>query len=664
MEQIQIKVNENYINNIKYLERKHKDLYEKIRLFEQALELNLIEERYILEYKNFYFDVYDNLNNLWVYNTDSEKYSEEFIESINFDAKTNSFKTFYDYKYDENIFTYTKEASILSDSIIGNAPVIHYINKNLPKIETLNKIYNYIIFGVILGLHIPKIHKKLNCKIYHIIEESLELFRLSLFVVDYSEIANFSEINFYIANSEEEFYGRIGKAYHQTLIFNHYIKFTIFSKNNQKYIDVIQDILVMQSHYLYAYPRELMSLNRTYNYLNQEFNFINISQVNNLNNIQDIPILILGAGPSLNKEIDFLKRNQKRFIIVAVYSIMEYLEKNNIVPDIITQYDEGDDYVMHSLRQVKDLDFFSNTIFLFSSHVVQRLMNSFNKKNIFIFQAIFEAKKGFGILTSPSIGEISYALTILLGFKKIYLLGIDLSFDPDTNNSHYDANYNGKYSINDINNINKKENNYSFRESVIKVKGNLISEVYTIPIFKVSIKHFNIFTNKYKNIENLNIYNLSNGAYLDEIKPLNSIDFNTKENKLLSKNNVHSKLQELLCSISSNINLEIDILINRKKIEDALIIKQKVFYFSKIKNPNIYSFKNELLDLYGEVFKKYNCNDLQQILKNYFHNTAHYVFYFFNLERITNPKRHIKQIQKIFSNQINKIIDEYIRTIN
>ena len=44
----------------------------------------------------------------------------------------------------------------------------------------------FIFMGTLLGRHIPKIANKINASSYLILERNLEIFRLSLFTVDYT----------------------------------------------------------------------------------------------------------------------------------------------------------------------------------------------------------------------------------------------------------------------------------------------------------------------------------------------------------------------------------------------------------------------------------------------------------------------------------------------
>jgi hypothetical protein len=369
---------------------------------------------------------------------------------------------------------------------------------------------------------------------------------------------------------------------------------------------------------------------------------------------------MLAAGPSLKNNIDFIRVNRDKFIIVSIYSLLPFLEENDIVPDIVAQYDEADEVVMETIKRINNLDFFEKTIFLFASHLDSKLMYTFVKSNIYVFQGLFEAKKDFSTLTSPSIGEITYALINILGFRNLYLLGLDMALDPKTNQTHYEKNYTGNFNVN---NSEVLENSFSFRNSFIKIRGNFIDEINTLPLFKISIDHINLFTKRYKCLHNSEIYNLSNGAYFEDIKPLKIKEIDTTNFKEIDKKALHKEFKSFFDSISENSFNDEDTELIKQKIEDAMKLKIKIKNFKLVKNSSIENFKNSIHLLHEELCKSYSCNDLQRILSNYFNNNIHYIFHLLNIQNISNPKKHIKELQKLFYLQLNKIVEEYIKII-
>lgn len=664
IEDIQTRAITIYNNNMKFLEETENNLFEKLKLFETGLEIGQIKERYILEYKSTYFDVYDTRTEEFMYKKDSNLYSEEITKNISFESKVNSFRTFYGIKYEDEIANKSKLLSMLSNSAFGNAPIIDYVNRNLPKKEELKDIFIYFIFGTGLGLHIPFIHKKIKARLYFIIEPSLELFRLSLFVTDYSELSKNTKLFFSISDNEKEFRLTFDNLYFRTHAYSHYIKFFPFIKNFEMYINIIQNRLVTQGHILYAYNRELLSLHRTYQYAKDNYYTINISDNQKLKVFKNKKVIILAAGPSLQKEINFVKDNQDKYIIVSILGVMPYLEKNGIIPDIVTQYDEQTVETMRLFDEIKDLNFFSNTLFLFSSHVCLKLIQSVPKERLFIFHALYEAKKGFQSLTAPSIGEITYALIQKLGASDISLLGIDMALDPDTGKSHYDGYDQGNSFIEGEKD--SLSNSFSLKKNIFKIKGNFLKEIDTLPIYKASIDHIDLFTKRYKNYGPTTIYNLSNGAYFEDTIPLSTEKIDTSSFLVINKKILKKELLDNFNLISTNDFSDEDVEYNNEKLNDCIKLREKFdsFYLGK-KYPNTSSFRAVLHDIQVELGNsEYVCSDLQRIILNYCNNNFTYVFYLINLKNIDNPKKHIKQLYKILHTQINRIIHEYMSYID
>lgn len=661
---IEKKVLLTYESNLRYLKEKEKQLFENIMLLEQAFNNKIKNERYLLEYKENYFDIYDNISEAYIYNSDSEKYSEEIVNDFSFKSKENSFKTFYDFKYEDGLTERIDEISILSDPLLNNAPVVDYVNKNLPEKEIMDNVPYLLIFGVGLGLHIPKLHKLVKAKLYMIIEPSLELFRLSLFLVDYENLSKKSKLEFFVSYSENNFYEEFRLFLQKAYLYSHYIKFFYFSKNCDYLFEPIQNILVSQSHNLFAYDRELKSLNRTYTYQKNDYDFLNISKYQKLSVFENKKTLLLAAGPSLMKNIEFVKNNKNKFIIVAIWPILPLLRKNNITPDIVTTYDEETKKVIHIYNELEDTDFLNETIFLFSSHLYKEFVNKIPKKNIYMFNAIYPAKKDFGNIVAPAIGEITYQLLLKLGASHMYLLGLDMALNADTGKSHYDGYYEDKEQMNI--DEDKDLNHFSFRKNKVTVKGNFKNEVDTLSVYHISIKQFNFYTKEAKkNNLDIHIYNLSDGAYLENVEPLDVTVLNDRQIQDLDKSNIFNELKKQFDTISSDSFDEKDIEYNNKKVADALKLKEKLkkYMFSK------YTERNEFLKgidlINGEIYsKEYECNDLKLILSNYFKHNLHYIVYLFLLKSLKNPKRHMKKLLRNLNKQVNKIIDMYILIIN
>lgn len=650
-----------YNENIQYLQKNHPQLFEKISLFDAAIEIKQIQPQYDLHFIDGYFDIINLATNQLVYGKDSFELSTELVNNkVNTIPSKDSFKTFYEYNYENT--DKALEKGLLWDYTTGDAPIINFVNKNLPKEESLNKIQKFIIFGVALGIHIPLIHEKIKSRIYLIVEPNLELFKLSLFVTNYAKLAQESNLILSIAEDESSFKDSLDTFYNDSFIFNHYFKFFQLSDNYSLYIKIIQNRLVSQDFYLYPYNRTFLSLYRTHTHIIDEYKTLDVSKITNLDFTKK-PILFLAAGPSLQKNIDFVKENQDKFTIVAIYATMPLLEKQGIKPDIITQYDEQDYAVLNTLEKVKNIGFFQDTIFIFSSHLNAKLMNSFKKENIYIFQAMFELKEGFGSLTSSSIGELTYGLLLKLGAKDIYMLGLDLALDQETGKSHIDG-HSGADAYTELKDEEDSSlENYSYKKNTIRIKGNFQESVKSTPSFKTSVDSFTFFSKNFKQ-NDVNVYNLSDGAYLYATTPLKIENIDTS--KLEKKDSqIKNLIEKDLIKISDigyskddleNINLKIS---NIKKVKKALDNFFKIKNYSKFKD-----YENNLIvTLETLLFNQNKDNNLKRILANFCQHVIPFVFHLFNVNDEKRNLSFIYEMNKVLNIQLNKLVNTYLISI-
>jgi hypothetical protein len=158
----QIAVN-TYSKNLEFLEKHSPVLHKKLIVLENGLNEGLIPSRFELEYKeNKYFDILNVEDNSLFYGRDSFEYSKEITKNINLDVTVNSFKTFYEYHYEDGVVDKVKDASIFSSAVFGNAPIADYVNNNVPSQKVFKQMFCYMVFGVGLGLHLPLIQKNVG----------------------------------------------------------------------------------------------------------------------------------------------------------------------------------------------------------------------------------------------------------------------------------------------------------------------------------------------------------------------------------------------------------------------------------------------------------------------------------------------------------------------
>ena len=264
-----------------------------------------------------------------------------------------------------------------------------------------------------------------------------------------------------------------------------------------------------------------------------------------------------------------------------------------------------------------------------------------------------------GFIEAFSVGEVSYALTLLWDVHELYLLGLDLALDADTKQTHAE----GHESAKDQNNlVDIQENDsVSLRESELYVKGNFIDKVPTTPLFDMSRIMVDTFTKRYKQ-EYQKVYNLNNGAYFINTvaKKSDGIDL-SKTNKV--KNAKLTAEIEEFCNTHASASMDKDEKeALHKRVKDALNKKELIVNFANQKSPSIGQFQSSFNNTAGQliVTSSEKFNELAQIYIIYLENIGGYIGDFFNTSNINNPKRNIKHFQKIIATQFLKIVDKYL----
>jgi len=649
-----------YQENILYLQEKHYDVFEKITALESAIEHGHYQERYELQYKeDGYFDVRERDNEKWLYGKSSIEHAKLAAQSIDYTKEGNLFETFYDVVIEDEDAASYDDAPITHTPYSASARIINYHNKYAQKQQTtMKKIYKFIFFGTGLGLHISEIHKKIKSHVYFITEDDLELFRLSLFVTNYKALTDEGAILYLsIFDDQEEFEEKSNNFLKEMFIYNHYLKFFhILSSNNTRIKD-FQKVILSLGYLVFNYAALTSGILRPLEHIKNHYKILNVSKPFNSSFVSTKPFLVLGAGPSFQQNITWIKENQHKFIIVAVSALLSALEEHDIKPHIITHVHGFDDALPH-VQKVKDITFFDTTIEMFSTFTTASFLSYFQKENIYLFQGTSEFKKGFSAFSASNIGALTYGLLLRLGVDKLYLLGLDFAIDEKTGATHtasheYTKQLNIKKTSYDV------EDDISYNNSVILTKGNFKEKVKTSLMLDSFKKQADLMTKLYKR-KSTKIYNLSDGAHLQETTALQPSE--VKIDELMDFTKTYHTLKEIYEKNSEN----------RLTKEDIEALKAKLIYIKKLKtilqeySQRKYStmdiFHYNLLGLFQDILAEdfdEDARELNDVISMYLQYISGFIFDIINTKELKNEKHHIKALNKIIIFEINKLITHY-----
>lgn len=149
-----------------------------------------------------------------------------------------------------------------------------------------------------------------------------------------------------------------------------------------------------------------------------------ISDFLNKFSLENKPIVIVAAGPSLEKDIKTIFEKRDKILVFAVGRALDILMKNNIVPDMITIIDP----VKIVYNQIKDYEDLDIPLCFLSTASRWAVENYKGPKYIFFNKEYEFNKDNIIINTGKSVAVATLDIAIKSKTKNIILCGQDLAF--------------------------------------------------------------------------------------------------------------------------------------------------------------------------------------------------------------------------------------------
>ncbi len=663
MKTIEQQATQTYLDNIAYLQKVHPSLHQQILALETSMDKGYYQAKYDLEYKNNYFDIIELSTKNYLYGSNSNDNAKMAAKSINFKKNENVLETFFSRSFSDKELEYYQSQNVETSAYHGLAPIMDYANKHAAKNSTTMKnIKKFVFLGTGLGFHIEAIHKKIGAKAYLIIEDDLELFRLSLFTLNYNNLAQESNLYFWVFD-DPLFHQIVANFLSDSFVDNHYIKFFHLLSHPDIKFKTIQSIIASQEHLTFSYTALMNQYIKPLEHIHNGRAFLNIQNHWSKNVFSDKPVLLIAAGPSLKKNIAWLKEHHEKFIIVAVSAALVLLEKEGVTPDIITHID-GFEVSLAHFDKLTSKTFLHNTLTLFSASVLEEHIERVNENNIYFYQNLAQYKKNFGSIVGPCVGSHTLGLLLRFGVSKLYLLGLDLALDQETGRTHTQEHLQSKRL--DLSKHNEVEDTFTFASSTISVKGNFSKQVMTTSSFNMSIDTINQFIDKEKNTSQT-IYNLNSGAYFNQTSSLhvNSIELNSWNT--LDKKSLQDSLKQLFNSYAQKGLTQEEHHEIENKLRHAQKMKELIAtYQAKSITSNIDEYKLRFINFIDSLLamqdgKRHN---LSIVYLYYLNNIVTYLFDILNTKELKNHKHHIKKVNKMLTSVVGEIEDIYKKNLS
>lgn len=328
------------------------------------------------------------------------------------------------------------------------------------------------------------------------------------------------------------------------------------------------------------------------------------------NAYKDIPAIIVSAGPSLDKNIQMLKKAKNKALIFAVDATAKKIMNIDIIPDGISTIERPD--VMFDIFY-KEMNISDQTVFIGPPVVSKDILDKFANKIITGRQGeiiVKSATEFFGydsIEIGMSCSHIPFGFAKYIGANPIIFIGQDLSFSPDGKTHFGDVE---KYVANNANKNNERW-----------VTGNNGEKLWTNSAYYSFLLWFE---NQIANTNGTTFINATEGGA--RIKGTEVMSLSDAIDKYCNKEIQH--LSEYYKKKESENRLSINEIKDRtneyfdKLISDSgnlrefiSIEREKLFSEVSINKLNFESFYSEIIGIYKEISK----NDiLRFILQPYY----------------------------------------------
>lgn len=568
-----------------------------------------------------------------------------------------------------------------------------------------NDIYNskismHIVYGIGLG-HLFKEFCERSKGVVFLYEPNLEILRVTLELVDFSK--ELSQPNVLVFSDIQTFKDNFTASYK----YKNEVTITSLESYRNNFGKELDDTLKQMQMIMGTCITD-------YNTVKKEgFNSISMTLDNLIYTLEETPLnefkdiykgktaLIVSAGPSLDSNIETIKKNRDKVIIFCVGTAFKALMNNGIKPDFLNIIEIND-----VSGQVKDFDLSDINLILepYTNTSIHKLKV---KKKLLFASSTAHANIYWSNLAdvdiSPYIarGTVSYDAAYsakIMGFKKIILVGQDLVYldnkcysdesaysnlifeiNPQTGNPEFKIKNQEKFIKsflpNDKNSylykwitenpeIYTEQRIQSLNETLCFVKGISGETLPTQAGYSTFIEHFREFAYLNKDLELINTSMI--GAQIDGFKnmPLETalVTESTIEKLELSESYKYDK-KKILENLEKDQKTLKDILQEFSKTEKNMYKFEREVKKAKTVTLDANKYFKNLLGLYDKItIQYYNSNPLFQILSFNEHIEVDYALRAteeVTIERIqivySFLKPYFQEIQKKASNIIEKI---------
>jgi len=242
---------------------------------------------------------------------------------------------------------------------------------------------------------------------------------------------------------------------------------------------------------------------------------------NKLNKFDRFPIYVVGNGPSLDESLNFIKETKEHAIVIASGTALHTLLKHDIVPDFHTLVERPKstyDNLLKSLpkQTYKKLNLLTLNLIYPDVVPLYNWVGMAGKGidaggDLLNFTLLNEKSKSLAYLLfcNPMVSNTSLSYAVHLGFKQIYLFGVDNGYAPDGRHHAKDSDY-----------YTGPLKSIKMHKAPHKLEGNFGGTVMSSNLLAMSARQMGRLLVNYGKRLGVECYNVGEGAKVEGALPL------------------------------------------------------------------------------------------------------------------------------------------------
>lgn len=509
-----------YNKNIEFLKEYNSELYIQFANYKPTQSFEFVQSGNGIANIHFIDD------DIFFYPSENPKeYCDNQVvnEAIHFKYKEQNYKRQEDRFYQIN-HRYVNEACAILDEV-DSALRTDFI-------KDIGIIPHMLLVGGGLGYIIDSLYKNYSVQSLILIEPNCDLFYASLYAFDYATLIkklkeNNQSFDFIVGKSEfatetilDTYYETHGNFLAEAnFLLVHYLDY-----NTKAFLDFYSKSYYKYFTMLGFCDDSIYGINNTIDCIKKGYNLVR-SDIALDDKVKEIPCFVIGNGPSLDDDIAFLRKNQDKALIFACGTALDSLYNAGIKPDFYVA-SERTYYIGQTLDIFDGTNFLDDIIITTACTTHKNTIRHFNKTLIFdksdesivnalcCHKDLLDIKKWQGLSAmNPLVGNAGLSVCMYLGFKNIYLFGLDNGKPAlkKTLHSSFSDIYGQKYKARETSEMSGVD---------LMLDGNFGGKIVSNALYKVSKD----FLEEILYNEDVNCYNCSNGALVKYTTPMHSYD--------------------------------------------------------------------------------------------------------------------------------------------